>query len=141
MKEGLKNTNMVKFCVLTSNSARKWKEKLQLQLSLLQLSFVPLELDRNWDGSVLRCTQSCHRHPLAVVLCIWKTCGYNDIVCLSNIQLFPLPPCPVLLCGKVTFWNVCSSFDLSTERAIYGNGTWHWGADLRIWLMVPGTSM
>lgn len=71
MKEGLKNTNTGKFCVLTSNSARKWKEKLELQLSLLQLSFVPLELDGTWDGSVLPCTPSC---PRSLWLRVWKTC-------------------------------------------------------------------
>lgn len=80
MKEGLKNTNTVKFCVLTSNSAGKWKEKLELQLSLLQLSFVPLELDRNWDGSVLHRTPSCPPHPLALF-------GALLIQCLEDLLI------------------------------------------------------
>lgn len=59
------------------------------------------------------------------------------MVCLSNIQLLLFfaffSPCPIsflfspsdLPWDKVTFWNACSRFDLSTEQAIYGKGTWH----------------
>lgn len=65
------------------------------------------------------------------------------MVCLSNIQLllffiffsvlflFFSPPSD-LLWDKVTFWNACSRFDLSTEQDIYGKGTWHRHAELRI---------
>lgn len=116
------------------------KRSLNCCWVLLQLPFTSLEPTGN--DSTLQCTRSCLWLWLSAFerfAFTWST----EMVCLSNIQLllffiffsvlflFFSPPSD-LLWDKVTFWNACSRFDLSTEQAIYGKGTWHRHAELRI---------